>query len=226
MIYLTGDLHGDLKDDRLDFFNRLNKEDVVICLGDFGYNWTHDLLEEFNVNCTFLYVLGNHENYNITNQFPLVEMYGSSVKRAKDNVFQLLNGNIYEIEGKKFLIFGGANSIDKDFRLPWISWWPDEIPSEQEFKRCLDNIKNTDRIDYFLTHTCSNITTEKMFGYTNNIKDPVSDMIDSIEYFMGVEDKLPKEHYFGHHHKHKNWENHHCLYKQIINLNENKLFNF
>ena len=50
---------------------------------------------------------------------------------------------------------GGAYSIDKRFREEGISWWPQESPSEEEFKSAKETlISNGRRVDYILTHTC------------------------------------------------------------------------
>lgn len=35
---------------------------------------------------------------------------------------------MYDIEGKRIFVFGGAYSIDKAMRTPGKSWWPDEMP--------------------------------------------------------------------------------------------------
>ena len=40
------------------------------------------------------------------------------------------------LEGKKYLCFGGAESQDKEEREPGVNWWPQEMPSDEEYARC------------------------------------------------------------------------------------------
>lgn len=216
MIYLTGDLHGDLEDSRLDFFNTLKEDDILICLGDFGYNWSKYTLEHFNLPCLTLSVLGNHENYNFMNTYKVEKLFGGKVRKLKDRVYFLLNGELYNIEGNKFLVFGGADSIDKLYRTPYVSWWPDEIPTQEDFQKALSNIRNSDNIDYFLTHTCPTKLLTSMFKYKDSLYDATSKMIDEIE--KELKNKGVKKHCFGHHHKDINRAYYRCFYKDVVEL--------
>ena len=67
-----------------------------------------------------------------------------------------IDGEAYTIENLRFLVCGGAYSVDKEYRLSrgW-SWWPDEQPSEASkanFEKRLQELQG--KVDYVLTHTC------------------------------------------------------------------------
>ena len=61
---------------------------------------------------------------------------------------------LYTLEDKTFFTFGGAYSIDQHHRTEGISWWPEELPSAEEYERGLVNLaKHRNCVDYILTHT-------------------------------------------------------------------------
>ena len=49
--------------------------------------------------------------------------------------------------------FGGAESQDKEEREPGVNWWPQEMPSDEEYARCEKTLEeNGWQVDYVLTH--------------------------------------------------------------------------
>ena len=215
MVYITGDIHGNIHDERFKFINKLNKDDIIIFLGDFGFDWSPKHIKEYNVPCKTLFIAGNHENYDILKNLPETELYGDTVKILKDNVYYLLTGNYYTIENKTFLIFGGATSIDRDCRIPFLSWWPDEVPTWEEFEKTKTALQNhNNKVNYFLTHTCSRSTSKDFFNYMNGFNDGTEDMIEELE--KQIEGKYI--HYFGHHHNDIKKDNQICMYTKIKKL--------
>lgn len=166
MIYITGDLHGETK--RLYKIvkdKNMGAEDILIICGDFGFiwhdsgtlcraeNWTLDKLSR-DIKCRILFIDGNHENFNKLYTFPEVELYGSKAHKIRENIYHLERGRLYTIEGKTFFTFGGAYSIDKYARSEGVSWWPQEIPSNEEYHRSSDTMKECGfNVDYIITHT-------------------------------------------------------------------------
>ena len=71
MLYVTGDLHGDIT--RLETFRmrRLKKEDKLIVCGDFGFLWDNGESEKKALEklakkrYTILFVDGSHENFDL-----------------------------------------------------------------------------------------------------------------------------------------------------------------
>ena len=51
---------------------------------------------------------------------------------------------------------GGATSVDKEYRIPYSSWWPQELPGERNFEEARTKLDSVGwRVDYVITHTCS-----------------------------------------------------------------------
>ena len=51
---------------------------------------------------------------------------------------------------------GGATSVDKEYRIPYSSWWPQELPDERNFEEARAKLDSVGwKVDYVITHTCS-----------------------------------------------------------------------
>ena len=233
MIYLTGDIHG--KPERLSFRNfplgkTLTKNDYVIILGDFGLLWNGSNEEKYWINWlnsrpwTTLFIDGNHENFEMIDVLPKVEMFGGNVGKVADFIYHLRRGFIYEIDGKRIFTFGGASSVDKLNRVENISWWAREQPNHAEMSLALNDLSYVDNeVDYILTHTCPQ-------RISNILKDigicKYSEPIETIDFtrkFLGeIESKVDfKKWYFGHWHDDVNINDKFILlYEKIIKLGD------
>ncbi len=128
-----------------------------------------------------------------------------------------MRGEVYTIEEKTFFCMGGARSIDKQWRKFGVSWWPEEMPSREEYDNALSNLAaHGFRVDYVITHDAPTKILEMM--YRNTWSDPLTDFLDCLEY----EHKLQFSHwYFGHHHMDREIdEKHTAIYKNIIQIIE------
>ena len=162
MIYITGDMHGDpmrLSDPAL---RRLKKGDTLLICGDFGFVWDGSPGEQKHLRqwtkrrYTVAFLDGRHENFQRLNAYPTVEWQGGRAGHLGGNLYHLLRGEIYTIEGKTFFTFGGGESDDKEFRIPGESWWPEELPDEQEMISARNRLAaHGNRVDYILTHVPS-----------------------------------------------------------------------
>ena len=219
-VYLTGDMHADLDNRRREYIQQFKPSDILIVLGDFGYTWNQEILEKYNAPCKTLVVDGNHDNFAYLDSCTVEDMYGSKVQVVKENVYRLLTGNLYDIEGYKFFVFGGASSIDKAWRTPYKSWWPEEVPSNETFQKALSNLKEEGwSFDFFLSHTCSEQTCKDFFHYPSNFMDPVEKMISEIEYIISSNNPdLKYIHFFGHHHSNEASSKEVCLYEKVVKL--------
>ena len=227
MLYITGDTHGEW-DSRKKFLQSLPSENTVICLGDLGWSWDEYHIRTFQPKCEWLSVLGNHENYSIIETLPIIEKYGGKVRQLKPNIFYLLNGEMYEIESKKFFVFGGALSIDKHWRKPYVSWWPQEQPTTDEYYHALNILEKNDwKFDYLLTHTAETELVQTVLGTTDTVNDSTEKMIQELKYQIRDHNGSFKEHFFGHLHQFWKGENDtytwYCLYKQILNLEDHHI---
>ena len=96
---------------------------------------------------------GCHENYDLLAQYPTEERFGGTVQALGGNVYHVCRGSVLTLEGKKYLCFGGAESQDKEEREPGVNWWPQEMPSDEEYALCEKTLEeNGWQVDYVLTH--------------------------------------------------------------------------
>ena len=160
MIYLTGDIHRKI-DDRFTkpIAKKLGKNDCLIVLGDFGGVWYDDNSDNLFLSYfekqkyTTLFIDGNHENHKKLNEYPVEIWNNGKIHRIKSNIFHLMRGQIFNIDGYKIFTFGGAYSIDKHMRTEFIDWWKEEEGNYEEMNEAFDNLeKENNQVDFILTH--------------------------------------------------------------------------
>lgn len=83
---------------------------------------------------TVLFVDGNHENFNVLNSYQTTIWNGGEIHQITDNIIHLKRGQAYTIYNRKIFTFGGASSHDKKYRKEGVSWWPEEMPSLEEYQ--------------------------------------------------------------------------------------------
>ena len=169
MVYVTGDMHGDLRHLK---GAKLKKGDTLIVCGDFGFVWYGDKRDSAALAAlsrkkyTILFVDGVHENYDLLATYPLSEVYGAPAWQIAPNVWRLRRGEVYTIEGHTFFAFGGGEEpFEKTLRAETGSYYECCMPSEDELKRgreALAAVGNT--VDYVITHSPS----AKASGYTRS----------------------------------------------------------
>ena len=166
MIFITGDTHSHIDINRLKpggwpIGQRLTRDDYLVILGDFGLDintdwptgpdWFYWLKKQ---PWTTLFVDGNHDNIPFLDTLPREEWNDGKIGMAADNIYHLRRGEVYQIGWNSIFTMGGAYSIDKAWREPYISWWPQEIPSYQEWEYALSNLEKV------------NYTVDKVFAHT------------------------------------------------------------
>ena len=207
MIYITGDLHGFQDKWNQEIDPRLSPGDILIIAGDVGIGlmkkeetfWDTVAAREYTV----LFIDGNHENFAKLNALPVEEWHGGRVHFLRKNVIHLMRGEVYELEGKKIFTFGGGYSIDRYVRVNGKSWWPDEMPSEDEYARAEENLQRCGRqVDYIITHTAPSetihyLSTYKLYGVKKAVREelPLNFFLDHI-----YESVQYRHYYFGHFH--------------------------
>ena len=164
-IVITGDTHGTFDIGKVvRYFNEhedeYTRDDYLIICGDVGI-CGFSAAYEANTRAVFrslpvttLFIDGNHENFEQLNSYAVEQWNGGKVHIIADNMIHLMRGQIFTIDGLKFFTFGGAYSIDKMSRAEGISWFPEEIPSREEYEEGWKNLEKEDfQVDYILTHT-------------------------------------------------------------------------
>lgn len=201
MVYITGDIHGGIDIAKLSTKRlrkrgiELNENDYVIILGDFGLPFTNKEAEQVSGEfkfwikwlnqkpCTFLWIDGNHENFDYWDKQPVTEWHGGRVQVHPEasNVIHLMRGEIYEIEGKKYFAFGGAASHDKEEagRKEGVSWWKQEEASPEEIANAERNLNACERrVDYILSHTPPTCVASRAVNYA--VPDKTADYLADV----------------------------------------------
>ncbi len=206
MIYITGDLHGDINrfsDEFLPNQSEWTEQDYLIVCGDFGFIFFDnerekeklDLLEKkpFNI----LFVDGNHENFNALYKYPVEDFCGGKTHKIRKNIRHLMRGQCFTIEGKTFFTMGGAYSIDRAMRQKNVSYWDAEMPNNEEYKEASDTIfKNNNKFDFIITHTAPRMII-RFLGYYPDFHDmELTGYLEWVEYSCEF-----KKWFFGHFHE-------------------------
>lgn len=165
MIYITGDTHRDFE--RIESFCRrmgTSKDDIMIILGDAGINYFPGKADDnlklilSRLPITFFCIHGNHERRpESLPGYQLVEYKGGHVYAEPEfpSLLFARDGDIFDLNGKRTLVIGGAYSVDKAYRIIHnLGWFPDEQPDEVIKKRTEDNLNRAGWcVDTVLSHT-------------------------------------------------------------------------
>ena len=165
--FVTGDTHGfkhfkHLMDISTFYENDLTENDVIIILGEATLTWHNDTCKNLKkilmydlLPCKIAIVDGNHENFETLYNYPVVEMYGGTVRKITNKICYLERGQVYTLNTVKIFAFGGGYSYDSKKRIPYVDWWPQEMPTMSDMRRGLQNLDEHNwSVDYLLTHTC------------------------------------------------------------------------
>lgn len=222
MIYVTGDCHGNFRRFQSEYFPEqanMTKDDTVIITGDFGAVWFGDSRDDETLDWlerlpfTLAFVCGNHENYDALERYPVAEWHGGKVHCVRPHVLHLMRGQIFELEGCRFFTMGGAKSHDTNHRINHISWWRQELPSDEEYSEALQNLERYNwQVDYIITHCAP--TSIALMGSRHNEADRLTDFLQEVR-------ERAKYYYwlFGHYHDNKAVdEKHILLWEQIVQI--------
>ena len=153
-----------------------------------------------------------HENYDLLYQYPVKEWNGGKIHKIRKSIFHLINGEVFELDGKRFFIMGGASSHDKEWRTPGISWWPEEIPSGCVVEYGLENLrKYGNDVDYIITHCAPTSVQRKICLFYK--EDSLTEYLDYIYNNVRFE-----KWFCGHYHIDKKIDNVNIVYNSIIKL--------
>lgn len=233
ILAVTGDTHGEegrfLYPDM--YANKYLKQgDYLFICGDFGYVFNGcykerqflDFLAE-NVPYTICFCDGNHENFDLINSYEVTIWNGGKVHIIKRDpngtakIIHLMRGQVYEIEGKRIFVFGGAYSIDRDLRVEGRSWWPQEMPDEEDKEEAIKNLDMVNwEVDYVITHTAPEDTM--------SIFHPRHEHEASLNSFLEyIRENIKYKHwYIGHLHRDEDvWRHQTILWFSLRNMEDN-----
>jgi hypothetical protein len=126
--------------------------EVIVHLGDFGYEFAPAYLDRVttalrNSGIELWFVDGNHEKFPVLSSFPI---QADGRRRLTDRVYHLPRGFRWQWSGVSFLALGGAYSIDRAWRTPGVSWWPEEEITEGD----IGNATAGGPVDVLVAHDC------------------------------------------------------------------------
>ena len=154
---------------------------------------------------TLAFVDGNHENYDAIESYPVEEWHGGKIQRIRSHVLHLMRGQIFGLEGYRFFTMGGARSHDIEdgllelndpdferkllmlqrkprarFRINHISWWEQELPSDEEYAEARQNLDQCGwQADYIVTHCAP--TSTAMMESRHNEADRLTDFLQEVK---------------------------------------------
>lgn len=214
MVYITGDTHGQFQ--RIELFCHVmqaTKADTMIILGDAGFNYyggSRDAKVKKQANAfpiRFLCIHGNHEirPQNIPS-YKETTFCGGRVLYEPEypDLLFAIDGEVYELDGNRCIVIGGAYSVDKFYRLAkGYAWWPDEQPSPEIKARVEEKLAAIgNEVDIVLTHTCPRkyepVETFLDFIDQSTVDKSTEDWLDRIEGQISY-----KKWYCGHYHTRK-----------------------
>lgn len=247
MIWITGDYHAGTEAQKLESENfpagrALSRDDYLIIAGDLGLPWSASEREVLAMGAlaaapwTTLFIDGNHERFDYLEGLPVEEWHGGKVQRVWTRwtlpdpatcepiedpapVYHLMRGQVYDIDGARIFTMGGATSIDRAYREEGTSWFPQELPSKEEYAEAERNLDQAGwQVDYVVTHCCSTSMVRRVVypdpRWQRMLTDELTEWLDTLEGRLGF-----KRWYFGHHHYTRDAdERHTLLYNAVLPL--------
>jgi len=167
MVYITGDTHGEVQrvSKMIEKYG-ITPNDIIVILGDVGMNYygnkkgdRHRKKKLNKLGIPILCIHGNHEMRPETLATYREDQWHGGIVYVEEefpNLFFAKDGEVYDLEGTKAIVIGGAYSVDKWYRLQMdLHWFPDEQPSNEIKARVEQKLEELGwQIDTVLTHTC------------------------------------------------------------------------
>lgn len=156
-LMVAGDWHGDYRwAVKMLAVCKMKEIKVVIQVGDFGFIWQdaasikylNDAAARAGVEIWWLD--GNHENYSMMGALGC-DPVGDVDVWVEPHIRYLPRGFRFEVDGCRFMSFGGAISVDRNVRQPGRSYFPQEA-----IRPHVADAVSSDKVDVFLSHDAPN----------------------------------------------------------------------
>lgn len=159
-LLFCGDIHGEFSTFFSNIKNNIGKNALIIVCGDvsFGFHKPQYYIDTFNkykktleeLNSYVAFVRGNHDDPTYFN-----DLNSICPKLANDfnNIWIMQDYQVILTELGNILCFGGARSVDKNWRVKGVSYWEKEMPINMPdgFKDYIN--EHNLEIDYVATHS-------------------------------------------------------------------------
>ena len=185
---------------------------------------------------TIAFVDGNHENFTALSKYPVEEWNGGKVHFLRPHVIHLMRGQVFTLEGRTLFTMGGASSHDvedgildpaapdyyerllrllgegrRQYRIVGQSWWPEELPSEEEYAEARRNLDaHSWAVDYIITHSPPSSIAENL----DRPQDALTDFLEEVRQKARYRRWL-----FGHCHRDQEIDKRHLLlWEKIVRI--------
>lgn len=157
-IYLLGDSHSSWPREWPD-------ADLVISVGDFGF-WPDYKGQWLKRRPPYpvWFIDGNHEHFPHLLRARGGSLTEGGVVEVWPGAFHVPRGHVEKLNGLTVGFCGGGDSIDKDYRVEGVDWFPEEEVREVEFPE----------LDVLVTHTATNGVLAALFGPIVNQRNPLN----------------------------------------------------
>lgn len=222
MIIFVGDIHGEwgqFNSFMNEQYSKYKEPITFIICGDVAYFWLNEPEPKIKrpPYCKIIWVPGNHEQWDIIDTYSLGELH-----ELQDGVFLATFGAIQVIGGYKVMFCGGAESVDKNSRTPFIDWFPQEIITNKDMNFLFDNV-HQQKVDILISHTCPTrvfpFLSHKIDWLEEKSSDPSTVALDII-----VERFRPDLCVFGHFHRYMEGSINDLQWRCLSYLNSNKKY--
>jgi len=186
MIVVCGDFHGEFGSVNT-FLNKHPEIDTILQCGDFGYWPKYPIRTTLKNKTTQIFWCdGNHEDHEAIKKI----VDSGEIQPVFQNVFYMPRGTVLVLpDFRKVLFMGGGLSIDKAYRIPGKSWFPEETITQKDIMNLPD-----DDIDIVISHTAPT-EFNVIDRHLEFMKDPSRDALSYV-----FKKYRPKLWYFGHMH--------------------------
>ena len=228
MVFITGDTHGDYSRFQQTKMKKLSKGDTLIICGDFGFIWDNSKAEQkilkklgkkkYNI----CFIDGTHENFDLLYKYKISEWNGGKVRHICGNLYHLMRGQIFTVNGLKIFTMGGGESPDIELRYENSTWSRFEIPDREELLEGAQSLEEAGcKADIIVTHE----PPQKIKGFLK-LKDSDSVRVTGLNaYFEELSSSCEfKKWFFGSMHIDKHISSTHiAVFQQVVNAETGEL---
>lgn len=185
LVTVLGDIHGELRP----IFDAVRRYDLRNCLvvqaGDFGYSFSDGIQTEKDYAKSLKYL---NKSLATRNNF-LVAIRGNHDNpkyfdgTLYSNLLLAPDYSVLEVLGERWLLVGGAISIDRKKRVDGKTWWPDEgFVYDASIMSGIDG-----PIDVVVTHTTMKESINYEKAHRNDIVDQFAQNDQLLYQHLGME---------------------------------------
>ena len=142
------------------------------------------------------WVDGNHDNHEFLGHLVDHNGWEEPIPVHHERCLYVPRGCVFQLGGRSCMGFGGAYSVDKEYRKPYRDWWPDEMISVSEMYRA-EGV----HVDVMFTHDapCSDVLEVMLEG--EGYKRDESSRANRQNLTRIVDEVRPKVLFHGHYHE-------------------------